>query len=200
MGTPMLLIKFELNWIIVFKGDVQNMNSQHCSHIKCMGNQIWSCRKKVKRQRRTIILSILVDLPSPMICAKVRPQCLFWLWTRRLLKILQYEGMAAIICQRIVTIVAIFCSPAPRRFHMKYEQHWPGGFRGEVVWNSQHFATTNVWGPYKWIGKQTWLHRKKVKRQCTTIILATLVDLPSPMICAKFQPQSILGSGEENVI
>ena len=27
-GTPMLLIKFQLNWIIVFR-DVQNMNSQH---------------------------------------------------------------------------------------------------------------------------------------------------------------------------
>ena len=31
----------------------------------------------------------------------------------------------------------------------------------------------------------------------TTIILATLVDLPSPMICAKIQPQGILGSGED---
>ena len=37
---------------------------------------------------------------------------------------------------------------------------------------------------------------KKVKRQCTTIILATLVDIPSLMICAKFQPQGILCSGE----
>ena len=31
---------------------------------------------------------------------------------------------------------------------------------------------------------------------CRTIILATLVDLPSPMICAKIQPQGILSSGE----
>ena len=38
---------------------------------------------------------------------------------------------------------------------------------------------------------------KKVKRQCTTFILATVVELPSPMICAKTQPQGILGSGEE---
>ena len=28
--------------------------------------------------------------------------------------------------------------------------------------------------------------------------LATLADLPSPMICAKIQPQGILGSGEED--
>ena len=40
--------------------------------------------------------------------------------------------------------------------------------------------------------------RKKVKRQRTTILLAILVDLPSPMIPAKVQPQGILGSGEED--
>ena len=49
--------------------------------------------------------------------------------------------------------------------------------------------------PYKCIGKQTWPCRKKVKRQRTTIFLAMLVDLPSPMIPAKVQPQGILGSG-----
>ena len=37
-----------------------------------------------------------------------------------------------------------------------------------------------------------------VKRQRTTILLATLVDLPSPMIHAKIQPQGILGYGEED--
>ena len=31
-----------------------------------------------------------------------------------------------------------------------------------------------------------------------TVILAILVDLLSPMICAKIQPQGILGSGEED--
>ena len=37
--------------------------------------------------------------------------------------------------------------------------------------------------PYKWmvpIQMQTWPRRKKVKRQCTTIVLAILVDLSSP--------------------
>ena len=42
---------------------------------------------------------------------------------------------------------------------------------------------------------RTWPCRKKVKRQRTTILLATLVDLPSPMIRAKIQPQGILGYG-----
>ena len=63
-------------------------------------------------------------------------------------------------------------------------------FRGEEVWNSQHFSHRNVWYPYNCIGKQTRSRRKKVKRQCTTIILATLVDLSSSMICAKIQPKA----------
>ena len=33
-----------------------------------------------------------------------------------------------------------------------------------------------------------------------TIILATLVDPPPPMIYAKIQPQGILGSGEEDFL
>ena len=60
----------------------------------------------------------------------------------------------------------------PRRLRMKFEQHWPGGFRGKAIWNYQHFFHTNVWGPYKCIQKQTWPRRKKVKCQCMTIILA----------------------------
>ena len=52
--------------------------------------------------------------------------------------------------------------------------------------------------PYKCIGKQTWPCRKKVKGQRTTILLAILVDLPSPMIPAKVQPQGILGSVGED--
>ena len=45
----------------------------------------------------------------------------------------------------------------------------------------------------------TWPCRKKVECQCMTIILATLVDPLSPMIYANIQPQSILGSREEDL-
>ena len=38
---------------------------------KCIGKQTWPCRKKVKRQHTTILLAILVDLPSLMIPAKI---------------------------------------------------------------------------------------------------------------------------------
>ena len=51
--------------------------------------------------------------------------------------------------------------------------------------------------PYKCIEKQTWPRRKKVKCQCTTIILAISVELLSLIIYAKIQPKGILGSGEE---
>ena len=33
LGAPMLLIKFQFDWIIVFRRDVQYMNSHHFSHI-----------------------------------------------------------------------------------------------------------------------------------------------------------------------
>ena len=54
------------------------------------------------------------------------------------------------------------------------------------------FSHTNAWG------SKLDLAVKKVKRQRTTILLAMLVDLPSPMIPAKVQPQGILGSGGED--
>ena len=148
-----------------------------------MGKHIWPCHKKVKRQHRTIILAILVDHLSPMIRAKIRPQGLFGSGEKDFKRFLPY-GHGSHLGKWTATILAIFHSPAPRRLHMKFEQHWPTSFRGEVVWNSQNFSYTNVWCPYKC--------------QCTTIILATLVDLPSLMICAMIQPQGILGSGEED--
>ena len=55
-----------------------------------------------------------------------------------------------------------------------------------------------IFFPYKCIRKQNWPHGKKVKCQCTTIILVTLVDLQFPMIYVKIQPQGILGFGEQD--
>ena len=78
---------------------------------------------------------------------------------------------------------------------MKFEQHWPRGFRGHLKFNifpiQMYEAHTNAYG------SKLDLTIKNVKWQCTTIILATLVDLQSPMICAKIQPQGILSSGED---
>ena len=95
--------------------------------------------------------------------------------------------MAAILVNGTATVLAIVHSPAPERLQMKSEQHWP---RGHLKFSA--------FFPYKCIGKQTWPRLKKVKYQCTTIILATLVDLLSPMIYAKIQPQGILYSREDD--
>ena len=95
------------------------------------------------------------------------------------------------IGQWTATILAILHSPAPGRLQMKFEQQWPRGSRGGHLKFSIFF-------PYKCIGKQTWPHRKKVKCQCMTTILASLVDLLSPIIFAKIQPQGIPGSGEKD--
>ena len=46
LGAPILLVKFQLIWINIFRGDIHNMNLQHFSHInvkdpyKCMEKQI----------------------------------------------------------------------------------------------------------------------------------------------------------------
>ena len=65
---------------------------------------------------------------------------------------------------------------------MKFEQHWLRGsqeksFEILYFFPIQMHREANLTSP-----------KKKVKCQCTTIIIATLVDLPSPMIYAKIQP------------
>ena len=197
-----LNMKFEQIWLSGFRGEVL-WNSQQFSYsnvwgsYKCIAKQTWPCRKKVKCQRTTILLATLVDLSFPMICAKIQPQGILGTG-EDFLKVFTIYGHGGQLGQRTAIILAIFDFPTLRWLHMKFEQNWLRGFRGEVVWNSQQFFHLNVWGSYKCIGKRTWPCRKKVKRQRTTILLAILVDLPSPMIRAKIQPQGILGSGKED--
>ena len=54
----------------------------------------------------------------------------------------------------------------------------------------------NVYGPYKW-GSKFDLGGKKVKCQHRAIILTILVDLLSPIICAKIRTLGLFGYGEE---
>ena len=51
-------------------------------------------------------------------------------------------------------------------------------------------------GPIRMHTQANLPRRKKVKCQCMTIILATLVDRPFQMIYAKIQPQAILSFAE----
>ena len=70
----------------------------------------------------------------------------------------------------------------------------PNEIRGRLDQRLQRRSHLKVWTffPYKCIGKQNWPCRKKVNCQCRTIILAIFVDLRSPMICAKIQPQGFV--------
>ena len=102
-------------------------------------------------------------------------------WSRRFLKVFTIYGHGGHLGQRAATILAIFHSPNLRRLHMKFEQNWPRGSRGGRL----KFLT---FFPYKCIRKKNLPYRKKVKCQCTTTILATLVDLLFPMISVKVQP------------
>ena len=97
-------------------------------------------------------------------------------------------GMAAILVNE-PTILAIFHSPNP-----------PYEIWAKLAQGLQRRSCLKFWTflPYKCIRKQNWPYRKKVKCQYMTIILATLVDLPFPMIYAKIQPQGILSFGEED--
>ena len=51
--------------------------------------------------------------------------------------------------------------PQPKKAQYEFEQIWLSGVREEVLWNSQQFSYSNVWGSYKCIGKQTWPYCKK---------------------------------------
>ena len=55
-------------------------------------------------------------------------------WRRRFLKVFTIYGRGGHLGQQTATILAIFLSPTLRRLHMKFEQNWLSGFRGEVVW------------------------------------------------------------------
>ena len=166
---------------------------------KCIGKQTWPRRKKVNGQTSMYDhhFSNFSWPPVPdCLCKDSVPRHPLF-WRRRFLKVYTIYGHGGHLGKWTTFILAIFHSPVPRRLQMKFEQYWPRGYRGEVVWNSQHFSHTNVLCPYECIRKQIWPHRKKGQTSCSAIILATLVDLPFPMICAMIQPQGILGSWEE---
>ena len=111
-------------------------------------------------------------------------------WRRRYLKGFTIYGHGGHLGQWTATILAIFRSPQLKK--AQYEI-WANLAQWLQRRSNLKFSTifySNVWGSYKCIGKQTWPCHKKVKCQRTTILLATLVDLLSPMICAKIHPKA----------
>ena len=108
----------------IFKG------FSHTNAYKCIGSKL---DLAVKRSDVNVLLAILVDLSSPMIPAKVQPQDILGSGGEDFLKVFTIYGRGGHLGQRTATILAIFRSPTLRRLHMKFEQNWLSGFRGEVV-------------------------------------------------------------------
>ena len=54
---------------------------------------------------------------------------------KKILKVFTIYGHGSHLGQRTMTILAIFRSLNLRRLHMKFEQNWLSGFRGDVVKN-----------------------------------------------------------------
>ena len=68
-----------------------------------------------------------------MIPAKVQPKGILGSEGEDFLKVFTIYGRGGHLGQWTATILAIFRSPTLRRLHMKFEQNWPRGSRGEVV-------------------------------------------------------------------
>ena len=152
-------MKFEQIWLSGFRVEVlwnsqQFSNSNVWGSYKCIGKQTCPWRKKVKCQSTTILFNFGRSLIPHDLCKDSAPRHSQF-WRRRFLKVFIIYGHSSHLGQRTGTILAIFCFPTLRWLHMKFEQNWLRGFRGEVVWNSQQFSHSNVWGSHKCIGKRT---------------------------------------------
>ena len=118
-------------------------------------------------------------------------------WRGRFLKVFTTYGHGSHLGQWIATILAIFYSPAPRG------STWNLSNIGQEASEEKSFEILNIF-PIQMYGTHTNAYgskqpcHKKITCQCTTIISATLLDLLSPMICVKIEPQGILSSGEED--
>ena len=103
--------------------------------IQCIGKQTWPCRKKVISTYENSF-SNFGRPPVPDDSCKGSAPRHSRFWRRRFLKVFTIYGHGGHLGQRTATILAIFRSPILRRLHMKFEQNWLSGFRGEVVWKS----------------------------------------------------------------
>ena len=148
-----LHMKFEQYWPRCFRGEVI-WHYQHFFHTNAYRSKLDLAIKR-SNVMYDHYFSNFGRPPLPYnLCKDSAPRHPLF-WRRRFLKVFTKYWHGSHLGKWTATILAIFNSPAPRRLHMKFEQHWPRGFRGEVVWNSQHFPHTNVWRLYKCKGEQT---------------------------------------------
>ena len=79
-----------------------------------------------------ISLTNSVDHESPMLYTKIQPQSLFGFCRRIFLDVFNIYGHGGQLDLRTEIICKIFQSSFNRSLHMKFEENWPRGFRGEV--------------------------------------------------------------------
>ena len=149
---------------------------------KCIGKQTWSCRKKGQTSTYDNSFSNVGRPPVPDDSRKGSAPRYSRFWRRRFLKVFTIYGRGGHLGQRTATILAIFRSPHPKKA--------PYEIWAKLAQRLQRRSCLKFWTffPYKCIRKKNWPYGKKVKCQCTTIILAILVALLFPKIYAKIQP------------
>ena len=146
--------------------------------LKIFPIQTWPFRKKVKHQSTTILLAMLVDLPflqrfSPKAFSVLEEKIFkgfFHIWAWRPSWSTNHDHFSNLLF------------PLPK---VAPYEIW-----AQLAQRLQRRSCLKFWTffPYICIRKQNWPYRKKVKCQCTTIILAILVALLFPKIYAKIQP------------
>ena len=175
---PMIYVKIQPQGILGFGEE----DFLRFFPYKCIGKQTWPCRKKVKCQYTTFILAILVETSCPQ-----------WLMQR-------FSPKASLVLEKKIFkgfyhIWAWRPSWSINRNHFSnlsfpQPKEAPYEIWAKLAQRLQRRSRLKFWTffPYKCIRKQNWPYHKKVKCQCTTIILAALVDLQFPMIYVKVQP------------
>ena len=140
--------------------------------IQLHTEETWPCHKKVKCQYTTFILAILVDLPSQWLMQRFSPKA------SSVLEKKIFKGFYHIWAWRPPW--------STNRDHFSNLSFPQPKEAPHEIWAkfAQRRSRLKFWTflPYKCIRKQNWPYHKKVKCQCTTIILATSIDFQFPMI------------------
>ena len=97
---------------------------------KSIRDQIWPCHKIGLGQPRVIIWTNLVVLEHPMLHTKFQSHS--GSGEEEFFKVFTIYGHGGHLGQVTRTIWTNFCSPVPRRLHMKCGLNQPSGFRGDV--------------------------------------------------------------------
>ena len=117
---------------------------------KSISDYIWPCRKTGHGQPRVIICTNLVVLEYPMLHTKFQGHWPFGSGDF-FYKVFTTYGHGGNLCHVTWTVWTNFCSPIPRRLHVKFGFNQPCGFRGDVwkCWQHTYTWMTEAYLYYK---------------------------------------------------